>query len=446
MKSIVIDDTVETLPDFLRALRYRYATHEQIIELASTHIDNRIQDQDKRDHWQTAIERHLEMIVDDLGNCSVDSWDGARNSIMNGPYLETCPNSESLQNALTGPAICLAAGPTAQHQLARVRHLQDTHHIFTVDAMAQACQRHGIMPHFTALLERTPQNCDMLAGTGSSGSRLLALPVIDPRAAAAYRGKVLWWMGSGLLNEWLAPGRMTAYSGKSCGVMSVAAALLAGCNPIYLVGHDLAYENGRSHSESVHPTAPVEHGWQNRDESFIYYGRRFQAEANAGGTVETCGLWQQFRHDIEHLISQYPDRTVINCGGLAKINGTVMGCMRETALMAREPEWQIVPIRNWLAEKSRIIQNIQRIKDACMAADGTDPQRTAESFAISKFVDADLARLFNYVFRPISENLKMRLHYRVSRGAESIEQQARALRLMVNTIYHLCCRMEADLQ
>ncbi len=386
------------------------------------------------------------MIVDDLGNCPMDSWNGAHNAIAQGQYLTTCPNIDSLHNTLAGkPAICLAAGPTAQAYLPLIN--TQTHYVFCVDAMLSGVP---FVPQFTCILERVAGNYEMLAGVAGNGSRLIALPVIDPRAAIAFKGKCLWWMTLDILCSWLAPDIGCAYAGRSSGSLSVAAALLAGCNPIYLVGHDLAYINGQTHAEASHQLSHAGHRSPTETENEIYHMRRCQVEATAGGTVESCGLFTAFRQDIELMLKSYPGRTVINCGGLSTIAGTVMGELGTSPFVVQEPTYIVSPIRNRLPDVPRIVDNMLRVQECCIDAlanleRGGDTESIATYLVVSNMVDADLAQLFNYIFRAISNNLNLRIEYRHAKGGDPVTVHRNALRSLAVTMHALCGKMSEQL-
>lgn len=441
---------VKDLPEAVWAVRSRFGSHAQIATLGSTRIvcDHRLAYpglEALRQEWMPTIDKNLEMILDDLGNCAIDSWDGARHAIQQGAHLETCPNTDSLHNALAGkPAICLGAGPTAQKYLDRIN--TETHYVFCPDALSNGVP---FTPHFVCMIERLGGNYDMLAESAGRGARLIAPPLIDPRATAAFNGKCLWWMGAEGLYSWLAPTHGTAYAGRSCGVLGVAAALLAGCNPIYLIGHDLAYDNGASHCAAVHPMAPPDHLGPKATDSHLYHYKRFLVEANDGSMVESSGLWSAFRQDIEHLLKFYPDRTVINCGGLSKIAGTVMGDLEISPFIVHEPQYITKPIKNWLPDVPRVIVNARKIQDRCALVleqlTSENLQAMAGLMAVSTMVDADLAHLFNYIFSAIADNLQLRLHYRATHGYNPDHELKSALRLQAKTFSAMCEKITKDL-
>ncbi len=447
---------VDTVQQCLKYLRYKYASHDQISHMGALRVqsDHVIAASSIRDEWMPAIDHHLEMIVDDIGNCPMDSWNGARHAIQQGAYLETCPNTDSLHNTLAGkPAVCLGAGPTAQALLPLIN--PETHYVFCCDAMLRGI---SFVPQFTCMLERVAGNFDMLADVAGNGSRLIALPVVDPRAAQAFNGKCLWWMTHDLLCTWLAPHLGAAYAGRSSGSLSVAAALLAGCNPIYLVGHDLAYQDGQTHAEASHQLSHNGHRSPTETENEIYHMRRCTAEATAGGTVESCGLFTAFRQDIEMMLDSYPDRTVINCGGLSKIRGTVMGELGTSPFVVHEPTYVINPIRNRMQDIKHIIRNMGWIQARCTWAqwklkgtpelDGTVPDTTtiANKLLMSNVVDQDVVQLFNYVFRAITNNLNLRAEFRVACGADPVEVHRSVLRSQATTMHALCETMIAQLE
>jgi hypothetical protein len=440
---------VETLDECLRAIRWRFFTHEQVASMGGLRVqdDHPTAAADIRAEWLPAIHRLLEMIIDDIGNCPLDSWHGARNAILQGKYLETCPNTASLHNALVGkPAICLGAGPTAQAYLSRIN--PETHYVFCCDAMAAGID---FVPQFTCMLERTKENLMMVEAAGDGGSRLIALPVIDRRAAYAFNGKALWWMTPDYLCSWLAPDVGRAYAGRSTGSLSIAAALLAGCNPIYLIGQDHAYGEGSvTHADVAHKLALDGHCSPHESMAEVHHMRRFMVDGNNGQQVETCGLYSLFKSDIEHILTAYPDRTVINCGGLAKIKGTVMGDLDVSPFLVHEPNYIIKPIRDRMQDIPRIIENAQKVQGICDKAlawleNGSDSSHVAKMLVVSEMVDRDLCQLFNFIFCSISNNLNLQTQYRFSKGQDAETVFRAALRSQALTMHALCEVMIGDL-
>jgi hypothetical protein len=232
--------------------------------------------------------------------------------------------------------------------------------------------------------------------------------------------------------------------------LTIAAALLAGCNPIYLVGHDLAYDNGVSHSAAAFHLCAPEHQGDDRNDSHIHHHKRYRTPANGGGSVETCGLFSVFRQDIEHILKSYPNRTVINCGGLSKIKGTTVGELPRSLATISEPELPVRPLRSWLPEVPRILDNMKRIQKRCAEVVirlemDADTAKIAEMMAVSTMVDPDLALLFNYTFRALGNNLNLRLHYRTTHGYDSDATHRSVLRKLAVTTHVMCDRMAVDL-
>lgn len=452
----VLAHPVNTVKDAVDFIRNRYDHQEKIPSIGSLKVmdDHPTPAAELRAQWLPAIYQQFESIVDELGNCATDSWIGARNILKQGRFLELGWNLADLRDSMVGhPAICLAAGPTAEPQLQRVRDLWTGAAIFTVDAMAHACKKHTIPADFTCMVERIEGNFRMIEGDNPFRGTLIAPPVVDPRNVDAFHGQVFWWLGPDILYQWLKPGCEYAYSGRSSGIISVAAALYAGCDPIFLVGHDLAYAGSKSHAESVHPNAPPEHSLPNNTPAHIHHLRRYQVPGSRGGTVETCGIFNDFRYDLECILRGYPSRRVVNCGGLSHIEGTEIGELPsdlpgiEIRVLERRPK---DPIRDWSGEIPRIRQNIAKVMDRCRGVivglhQQNPPSELAESLAMSSIVDSDLVILFNYVFRPINMNLSLRMQHQRRHGKSEAAALRSALCKSSVAIYKLCERMEADL-
>ncbi len=306
--------TPPNLEAALHTLRHVFADHSEILTLAQTDVIGTANPE-----WTDAIETRLSRFIEDLGNSVFDCWEGARNVIWNGDRFAGAPTSDQLRGTMAGmPAICLAAGPSATPEaLAKIRALSKTHIVFSAEVMLGACHRAGFAPDFVSIIERPPGTTQFVRGLGS-GSTLIATAVVDPATVAEFP-RVLWWRGGDRFYDWLFPADSEPLMiGRSTGVLSIAAAVHAGCNPIYLVGHDLAYGPDRvSHCALSHAEAADSLARAQENVPDCYGREQTEAEGWDGGTVYTNGFWNLFRQDIETILADAPDPRplVLSCQG-----------------------------------------------------------------------------------------------------------------------------------
>ncbi len=196
------------LEQIMRSMRGAFASHRSIASLGGAEVLG-------THPWREPIETRLCEFLEDLGNTSIDSLDGAVNAIRNGQHLVSGSTSAGLAGALRGfPAICIGAGPSATPKaLAQIAELQTTHYIFACDAMTHACAKAGIIPHFVTLLERVVEMHPLVKGAHPD-SILLAMPVAHPDCVAEFT-KHCWFFGGDDLYPWLAPNIPVSFCGRS---------------------------------------------------------------------------------------------------------------------------------------------------------------------------------------------------------------------------------------
>jgi hypothetical protein len=425
-------------PDLAAALymlRIAFASHADISTLGGATVVG------SDPIWTPAIETRLIEFLEDLGNCPLDSWQGAFNAIKNGPRIAAGHTSAGLAGSLAGkPAICLGAGPSVTPEvLAHVARLQGNHYIFACDAMTHACRYAGITPHFVTMLERVPEMLPLVLGADPS-TTLIAMPVIDPKCVAEFQ-RVCWWWGGDDLYSWLDPTQAIFDCGRSSGTLAIGAAIAAGCSPIYLIGHDLAYaRDGTGHSTTAHNDATV--GQRVLDQMptcGLYTLETAEVPGWDGAPVKTNGFWQLFRGDIESMVAGSPARFISAQNGAgARIAGVEPGELPAFGPLERvEPTPALPPssVVDPLTKVPSLLSDLAAIAETADRACWTlsrgpkDLDHIAKRLAVSKMVSAGNIRLFQYVFRALNSSLSLRLHLRahVVRDPEQIQRDCLAI-------------------
>ncbi len=310
------DHGLKTREDLLLALRYRYGTAAPIITLTSTELRS------KDPETVAFFEEEMSWFFDDLGNCFMDCWDGVRHAIENGEALATKPTTGDMHGRFAGlPCIVLGAGPGASVHWDAIKASRGRAILIVCDVMLKPCLERGIVPDFVSAIERTPDVYEALADTPTAGTTLLAPAVVERRLIDHFSGQVIWcWRGCGL-ETWIDSEIPRNNFGRSCGVQGIGVALLAGCSPIYLVGHDLCMDGDRTHAEGAQESVMGTAEKLDRNE----YHMRKTVKSISGRDVQTIHLWGMFKSDIEHLIREHQGCIVINTGDGLPITGTFPG-------------------------------------------------------------------------------------------------------------------------
>lgn len=461
----------KTLDECLLSLREIYADHQKIATLGGTLIvaDHPIQGTGDalpdmcvdhsphgiRQEWAPRIEAKLCELLDDLGNCMLDSWKGARHAILNGESIAKCPTSAELRGVHAGEtAIVIGSGPSASDHLDEIARIRPGVRIFCADTILHGLLRRGIVPDYVCAIEREANITRVLAEGGECGATLIASPVVEPELVRKWGKNVLFWWGADDLYRWIAPGIEPMSSGRSSGALALAAASQAGCTRIFLVGHDLAYRNGTSHAADAHEIA---HSANARADSVAHPSdpsrQRCTVEGNSTGPVETNGLWNRIRGDIEAIVGNNPDWQVVNvCNmGGARIAGAPDGSLpfRPFPVQPVPPLTASgipSPLKRTTSIMVALLEMQDRIKDQAKALDaGDDLDQVAEALQVSRLAGTVHAPLLHYVTRSLYSSMAMRLHLNASRGMPRAENHCQVLGLTITALRAMVERMLREL-
>ena len=182
------------------------------------------------------------------------SADGAAQSLQNIPRLhDTCP-VDRLDGRFTGvPAIIVAAGPSLDKNFHLLKEVTDRAVIITMNRCAKIFEGDGLQPHLLVASDRSATLPDAhLAGVEEATLQNLVLrPSVHPRMLDLPRTRTFLFTDgssheSGLVEAIGHTPR--AVGGGTVGHSCFLLAFHMGCNPIVLVGQDLAYSGERAYS------------------------------------------------------------------------------------------------------------------------------------------------------------------------------------------------------
>lgn len=178
-----------------------------------------------------------------------------RHYLENLPALAETPGLPALKGGLAGvPAIVVAAGPSLDKNIHLLKELREHAFIFAVNTAATALGKAGIRPHAVVAIESLdvspqlralPWLAEVPAFLELTGNPALwqlpfarKIPIsVDTSSCTAFSARID-------PAHHLAAGFCVANAATSI-------AYVLGCNPIVLVGSDLAYENGRVYASGT---------------------------------------------------------------------------------------------------------------------------------------------------------------------------------------------------
>ena len=251
-----------------------------------------------------------------FGNDPHDSLIGLDNIIKNLANIAKYPGIKDLFGKFRGkPAICVASGPSLKKNVHLLKDVQDKALIFCCDATLKPLLKHGVKPHFVTSLERVPEVVPFFEGLDAETLKntwLAACPVVVPEVYDTYQGpKVIVYRDFAHF-KWLGIDKGILRIGPSCANMSFKIAEALGCNPIILVGQDLAFaETGESHVDGHI------YGTDNVKPKGAFY-----VEGNYQEKVLTTPVWYMFLKHFELDVAEFKGLCINATEGGAKITGT----------------------------------------------------------------------------------------------------------------------------
>lgn len=269
-----------------------------------------------------------------LGNCIDDTLLGINHLFSNLEYTYPSPVLSKLGDLYKNyPAICVASGPSLDKNIDVLKKIQHQALIFCADSVWEKLMNHGIIPDGVSALERTKHVYRMFFNHKShklsEKTCLIGQSVIYPLIFKQYPYQKIICSKSEIpieltLGTFL-PSLNNYHTGMSCAHTSFGIAKVLGCNPMILVGQDLAYgENGFSHAKGT---------WGEEKTEVDFPEQSYPVEnIHRNGTVMTDDLYDAFRKWFEDDIAREPQYTYINATeGGAYIHGADVMTLSEVA-------------------------------------------------------------------------------------------------------------------
>jgi hypothetical protein len=172
-----------------------------------------------------------------------------QNLTINFKQMLTLPDLATLPGVMRGaPAIVAGAGPSLDRDLPQLARARDQALILAAASVLGPLAQSGRTPHLALALEGKDESRQFIPG-GQKGCLLAAASNSHPNHFQAWQGR----KGLFHLFPWLAGLAGLGPHVPSGGHATSAAfslAVLWGCDPIILVGQDLAYTGGRMHASA----------------------------------------------------------------------------------------------------------------------------------------------------------------------------------------------------
>ena len=276
-----------------------------------------------KDYYIKAMQILYESLYHSLqnfGNCPEDSLIGLENMLDNVSEIVNNPGINLLYDKFKDkPAIVVATGPSLKKNVDLLKGLEDKALIISVDASFKYLMEKGIKPHMVTSLEReheVQQFFDNFDPEEVEDVYMTACPVLFNHVYKSYTGPQIIVYRNFDHFKWLEIERGILDIKLSSSNMAFKIADALGCNPIILIGQDLAYgEDGETHVTPVPFSAEGE--------------GLFAVKGNVTDVVQTNSGWYTFLRAYETDVAQYKGTTINATEGGAYIPGTRISTFQE---------------------------------------------------------------------------------------------------------------------
>lgn len=200
------------------------------------------------------IQTVRQLVSEIMGRAKVDNQTRRQKNMLwaeyiaqNASALLASPDVTRWQSALAGvPALIIGAGPSLSDDLERISALDGKALFMGAASILGPLAEAGISPHCVTALEAKDESRQFV-GLDMDQTLLAAASNSHPNHFAAWPGM----LGHFHLVPWVAEafGAMALPNGGHATSAAFTLALVWGCDPIILVGQDLAYSGGRVHAQ-----------------------------------------------------------------------------------------------------------------------------------------------------------------------------------------------------
>ncbi len=245
------------------------------------------------------------------------------------------------------PGIIVSAGPSLKNNIEQLKEIGDQAVIVAVDTAMKVLNKHGVSPHFVLTLDAQKYSQKHFSGVESPDTVLVADVVSCPSILSTYKGRKAlsttskyYEGGNGQtvrettpVVDWLEkfiPPFGDVQSGGSVATSAFDLLLNMGCDPIILMGQDLAYTGREIHCSGTYHNddwLPVINRVKNLEciNQGVIRKRKIQYVKSFGGKglVISDFVFDLYKSWFEDSAGKVPVTVVNSTGGGASLKNTV---------------------------------------------------------------------------------------------------------------------------
>jgi len=316
-----------------------------------------------------------------------------KNSLLNLKQINGNSYLSSYKDQFKGkPAILIAAGPSLKKQLPMLKQVQDQYILIAAGQTIKTLHANGIHPHFVVAAD--PQDALQKYFDSDQFTReiLLCLTVCSAEVVKRFPGHKVFFQYTPKIDQALSDtiGTMgTVHLGGSVANVSYSLARYFGIEDIALVGQDLAFTNGESHTD----------GYVNKkilaEDDMAKNNRYRKVPGYYGDEVYTNRQMDTYRNWFELVLEKDKQVKLYNCTeGGAKISGTLQIPFADFLNQQTQTESVQIPTHPVQVDPQQLSQLFQKdlqaiLKINTLASDGcqaclTGIKNTNSTKAISR--------------------------------------------------------------
>ncbi|WP_196008106.1 motility associated factor glycosyltransferase family protein [Clostridium tyrobutyricum] len=278
------------------------------------------------------IANRLSSYIISFGNSLDDMFHGFRNNYKNiEAFMKSNSIDEIKDRYKNKPAIIVASGPSLQKNIKYLNSASGKALIISCDASLKACELNDVKPDAIASIERDKPTYDYYYKDRKIDKNIVLVgpTVLWPQIYEEYKGKTIIMSKNNEGEEgwWASHFENVKYidQGQSCATVAFAVAKEAGCNPIILMGQDLAYTDGKIHSDITHTEYEGENNEDKMEIDEVYM------KDYEGNTIKSNWIYSMFKSWFENQIVISPQLEVIDSTeGGAYIEGSKVMTLKDT--------------------------------------------------------------------------------------------------------------------
>ena len=265
-----------------------------------------------------------------------------RNIIKNSYFYFRLPGVRDMVCDMRGkPAVIIGAGPSLKKNLAELAEQRDRCITISTDTAYPMCIAHGFTPDFTVTCDPQDKNALFLLYSGSSDTTLIADSAASFLSFAKYRAKqtlladTVFPLYRELQRFWPEKGYLMAGGSVSTTAFDFARAL--GCEPIILIGQDLAFSDKQTHYQGnvledmyYHKVNRI-YSYEAYNAKTLVMADRIQVDGWNGQSVQTDRKFVTFLKWFEREIARTPQKVINATEGGVRIAAAEQMTFRDAA-------------------------------------------------------------------------------------------------------------------